>query len=98
MASTAGLRRGLPVVDTGQPIRVPVGRTTLGRMFNILGQPTDGGPALEWAGRRPIHAESPPLREQRVVARPFDTGVKAIDLLTPYPQGGKIGLFGPRTQ
>jgi F-type H+-transporting ATPase subunit beta len=94
MGSTAGLRRGLPVLDTGQPIRVPVGRATLGCMFNVLGQPIDGRPAPEWAARRPIHAASPPLREQRVITKPFITGLKAIDLLTPYPRGGKIGLFG----
>jgi len=94
MGSTDGLRRGLLVRDTGQPIRVPVGRATLGRMFNVLGQPIDGIPAPAQAQRRPIHAESPPLDEQRVISAPFVTGLKAIDLLTPYPRGGKIGLFG----
>jgi F-type H+-transporting ATPase subunit beta len=94
MGSTAGLRRGLPVLDTGHPIRVPVGRATLGRMFNVLGQPIDGQPAPLGAALRPIHAASPPLREQQVVVEPFVTGIKAIDLLTPYPRGGKIGLFG----
>ncbi len=94
MDSTAGLLRGLPVVDTGHPIRVPVGRGTLGRMFNVLGEPIDGLPALEHAERVSIHAEAPPLREQRVAAESFVTGMKAIDLLTPYPRGGKIGLFG----
>ena len=82
MGGTAGLRRGLPVLDTGHPIRVPVGQATLGRMFNVLGQPIDGGPAPEVAAHRPIHAPSPPLREQRVVTEPFITGIKAIDLLT----------------
>jgi len=94
MDSTAGLRRGLPVLDTGHPIRVPVGRATLGRMFNVLGQPIDRRPAPEVVAWRPIHAASPPLHEQRVIAEPFVTGIKAIDLLTPYPRGGKIGLFG----
>ncbi len=94
MDSTAGLRRGLPVRDTGQPIRVPVGRATLGRMFNVLGQPLDGLPAPAQMERHPIHAASPPLDEQRVISEPFVTGLKAIDLLTPYPRGGKIGLFG----
>jgi F-type H+-transporting ATPase subunit beta len=94
MSSTAGLRRGLPVLDTGYPIRVPVGRATLGRMFNVLGQPIDGLPAPEETTRRPIHMQSPPLSEQQVVVKPFVTGIKAIDLLTPYPRGGKIGLFG----
>jgi len=94
MGATAGLRRGLTVVDTGGPIRVPVGRATLGRMFNVLGQPIDEQPVPEVEEWRPIHAASPPLRDQRVVGRPFVTGIKAIDLLTPYPRGGKIGLFG----
>jgi F-type H+-transporting ATPase subunit beta len=94
MGNTAGLRRGLPVVDTGHPIRVPVGRATLGRMFNVLGQPIDRRPAPAGTASRPIHAASPPLHEQRVVVEPFVTGIKAIDLLTPYPRGGKIGLFG----
>ncbi|MBN2005682.1 MAG: F0F1 ATP synthase subunit beta [Anaerolineae bacterium] len=94
MSSTAGLRRGLAVLDTGGPIHVPVGRATLGRMFNVLGQPIDEQPAPQTQDWRPIHVASPPLREQRLITRPFVTGIKAIDLLTPYPQGGKIGLFG----
>jgi F-type H+-transporting ATPase subunit beta len=94
MGNTAGLQRGLPVVDTGAPIQVPVGHETLGRMFNVLGDPIDGGPALGEVSRRAIHVDSPPLAEQRVVTTPFVTGIKAIDLMTPYPQGGKIGLFG----
>ncbi|MDY0019269.1 MAG: F0F1 ATP synthase subunit beta [Anaerolineae bacterium] len=94
MGSTAGLRRGLTVLDTGAPICVPVGRSTLGRMFNVLGQPIDGVGSLDQAEQKPIHVVSPPLLEQRVVVEPFVTGLKAIDLLTPYPRGGKIGLFG----
>ena len=94
MGNTTGLRRGLSVLDTGSFIQVPVGRETLGRMFNVLGQPIDGQPILETISRRPIHIESPALSEQRLVAKPLVTGIKAIDLLTPYPQGGKIGLFG----
>jgi F-type H+-transporting ATPase subunit beta len=94
MGSTAGLQRGLPVIDTGGPIQVPVGRQTLGRMFNVLGDPIDGGEPLSGADERPIHVDSPPLEEQRLVTEPFVTGIKAIDLMTPYPQGGKIGLFG----
>lgn len=93
MGSTDGLRRGLSVTDVGAPISVPVGPSTLGRMFNVLGEPIDGGPAIT-AARRSIHKKSPPLRDQEVVRRPFVTGIKAIDLLTPYPVGGKIGLFG----
>ncbi|HOT92382.1 MAG TPA: F0F1 ATP synthase subunit beta [Anaerolineae bacterium] len=94
MGGTAGLRRGLMVLDTGSSIKVPVGPETLGRMFNVLGEPIDGKPPVVAAERRSIHVSSPPLREQRVVVEPFITGIKAIDLLTPYPRGGKIGLFG----
>ncbi|MBN1955595.1 MAG: F0F1 ATP synthase subunit beta [Anaerolineae bacterium] len=94
MGNTAGLRRGLAVHDSGQPIRVPVGPATLGRMFNVLGQPIDDQPALEKSELHSIHAASPPLGEQRMVTEPFVTGIKALDLLTPYPRGGKIGLFG----
>jgi F-type H+-transporting ATPase subunit beta len=94
MGSTAGLQRGLQVIDTGDPIQVPVGRETLGRMFNVLGNAIDGQPFPQDVARRPIHVVSPPLEEQRVVTTPFVTGIKAIDLMTPYPQGGKIGLFG----
>ena len=94
MGSTSGLQRGLPAMDTGHPVQVPVGGKTLGRMFNVLGQPIDGMPPVQDAPLRSIHTPSPPLREQSVVTTPFVTGIKAIDLLVPYPQGGKIGLFG----
>lgn len=95
MSSTAGLRRGLLVEDTGDPIKVPVGKETLGRMFNVLGEPIDNlGAIPDNVDRHPIHASSPLLKNQRVVTSPFITGIKAIDLLTPYPRGGKIGLFG----
>jgi len=94
MGGTSGLRRGLSVRDTGRPIHVPVGRETLGRMFNVLGQTIDGGPQPEHVERRSIHAKAPRMQEQRVAEEPFVTGIKAIDLLTPYPTGGKIGLFG----
>jgi len=94
MGSTEGLRRGLHVNDTGDPILVPVGRQTLGRIFNVLGQPIDGKGSLEVDTTHPIHTGSPPLTQQRVVNEPYITGIKAIDLLTPYPRGGKIGLFG----
>lgn len=93
MDDTAGLRRGLSVSDTGAPISVPVGPETLGRMFNVLGAPIDGGPPVE-VDRRPIHAKSPGISDQLIADEPFVTGIKAIDLLTPYPKGGKIGLFG----
>ncbi len=95
MGSTEGVQRGLAVEDTGNPILVPVGEETLGRMFNILGEPIDGKPAIsENAIYHPIHAKPPLMKDQKVVTNPFITGVKAIDLLTPYPSGGKIGLFG----
>ena len=95
MGSTEGLQRGLAVQDTGKPIMVPVGRKTLGRMFNILGEPIDNKlPVPEDVTRKPIHVKSPPLNKQQVVTSPFITGIKAIDLLMPYPKGGKIGLFG----
>lgn len=94
MGSTAGLKRGLVVEDTGETITVPVGRPTLGRMFNVLGEPIDEKGPLEETVRKNIHAKSPPLNEQRVVTNPFITGIKTIDLLMPYPRGGKIGLFG----
>ena len=93
MSSTAGLRRGLTVTDTGAPISVPAGPLTLGRMFNVLGEPIDGGPPVVSA-KYPIHVDSPPISEQIVADEVFVTGIKAIDLLTPYPRGGKIGLFG----
>ncbi len=95
MGNTAGLRRGLTAVDTGRPISVPVGPETLGRMFNVLGKPIDERGAIPSdVPRHPIHVPSPPLREQQVVREQLVTGIKAIDLLTPYPRGGKIGLFG----
>ena len=94
MSSTAGLKRGLSVIDSGKPIQVPVGPKTLGRLFNVLGETLDHGPKIEGAPVLPIHADSPSLTMQRVVSTPFLTGIKAIDLLTPYPSGGKIGLFG----
>ncbi len=95
MGPTAGLRRGLVVEDTGKPIMVPVGKQTLGRMFNVLGKPIDNqGPISDDVDLHPIHASSPLLKNQRIVTNPFITGIKAIDLLTPYPLGGKIGLFG----
>lgn len=94
MGSTAGLRRGLPVKDLGISIRVPVGPATLGRIFNVIGQPIDEKPAPETDLLRPIHSKPPSVAEQQSSNEPLITGIKAIDLLTPYPKGGKIGLFG----
>ncbi len=94
MAGTSGLRRGLSVRDTGQPIQVPVGRGTLGRMFNVLGETIDDGPQLGDTERHSIHVSPPAMQDQRVAEQAFITGIKALDLLTPYPRGGKIALFG----
>ena len=94
LGSTDGLVRGMPVIDTGGPVKVPVGRETLGRVFNLLGEPIDGrGPveAKEWW---PIHREPPPLSEIVPKTEVFETGIKVIDLLTPLVRGGKAGLFG----
>lgn len=94
MGSTAGLRRGLTVEDLDSPIKVPVGPATLGRIFNVVGKTIDDKPALKSRIVRPIHSKPPSLSEQRVLHDLIVTGIKAIDLLTPYPKGGKIGLFG----
>ena len=95
MGSTDGLKRGLDAVDTGAPISVPVGNETLGRMFNVLGQPIDGKEAIsEEAKRMPIHREAPSYADQRTETEILETGIKVIDLICPYIKGGKIGLFG----
>ncbi len=94
MGSTAGLRRGLNVIDLDTSIKVPVGRQTLGRLFNVLGEPIDLGGKIENAALMPIHRKPPALSEQVVSQEIVVTGIKAIDLLTPYPRGGKVGLFG----
>ena len=95
MDSTDGLVRGMPAVDTGAPISVPVGKQSLGRLFNLLGDPIDGkGPVAEPDKRAPIHRAPPPLEEQGEANEVFETGIKVVDLLAPYAKGGKIGLFG----
>ena len=94
MSSTDGLVRGASATDLGAPISVPVGPETLGRMFNLLGEPIDGKGPVEAQTRLPIHRGSPPLTDQAVATEVLQTGIKVIDLLTPYPKGGKIGLFG----
>ncbi len=95
MSSTDGLVRDMKAVDTGGPIRVPVGRQTLGRVFNLLGEPIDqGAPVSEPELKLPIHRAPPTFEEQETVARIFETGIKVVDLLAPYAKGGKIGLFG----
>jgi len=94
MEPTAGLRRYMTVEDTGAQIQVPVGRETLGRVFNVLGQPIDEGPALGEAQMESIHQPPPPFVQQHPSTEIFVTGLKVIDLLAPYVRGGKIGLLG----
>jgi F-type H+-transporting ATPase subunit beta len=94
MSSTDGLRRGMEVINTNAPITVPVGKGTLGRILNVLGEPVDEGPAVECDARYPIHRPAPSLRDQNTDTQIFETGIKVIDLLEPYPKGGKVGLFG----
>jgi F-type H+-transporting ATPase subunit beta len=95
MASTDGLVRGAPARDTGQPITVPVGEQCLGRVINLLGDPVDTlGPLPDQALRLPIHREPPKLIDQNPETEILETGIKVVDLLAPYPKGGKIGLFG----
>ncbi|MGE0711221.1 MAG: F0F1 ATP synthase subunit beta [Planctomycetota bacterium] len=94
LGSTDGLVRGQPITDTGAPVSVPVGTNTLGRVFNLLGQTIDEGPALEVTDRRPIHQTPPAFDEIEAKTEVFETGLKVVDLLTPYTRGGKTGLFG----
>lgn len=94
LAGSEGLSRGMAVFSTGGCIEVPVGDLTLGRMFNVLGEPIDGGAPLADGPRRSIHREAPPFSEQSPAVQILETGIKIIDLLGPYPKGGKIGLFG----
>ncbi|WP_372789154.1 F0F1 ATP synthase subunit beta [Paraconexibacter sp.] len=94
MDATDGLARGVDIVDTGGPITVPVGEMTLGRIFNLLGEPIDDGPAIEVGERWPIHRPAPDVENLTPTAEMFETGIKVIDLLAPYAKGGKIGLFG----
>ncbi|MDP3386773.1 MAG: F0F1 ATP synthase subunit beta [Eubacteriales bacterium] len=94
MDSTDGFTRGMEAVNTGAPISVPVGREILGRMFNVLGEPIDGKPAVVTAKRSPIHREAPSYEEQSTSTEIFETGIKVVDLICPYSKGGKIGLFG----
>jgi F-type H+-transporting ATPase subunit beta len=94
MASTDGLVRGMDAFDTGGPITVPVGRETLGRIFNLLGEPLDDLGELKTTERMPIHREPPHFDELGSSTEVFETGIKVIDLLEPYAKGGKVGLFG----
>ncbi|MCM1496412.1 MAG: F0F1 ATP synthase subunit beta [Bacteroides sp.] len=94
MGPTDGLVRGMDAVATGNPIMVPVGENTLGRMFNVLGEPIDNKPAPETEKHYPIHRPAPKFSEQATETEMLETGIKVVDLLCPYQKGGKIGLFG----
>ena len=94
MGPTDGLVRGMSVTATGGPISVPVGEATLGRIFNVLGDPIDNKPAPEGVKRMPIHRKAPTFAEQATDTEILETGIKVVDLLCPYQKGGKIGLFG----
>lgn len=94
MSSTDGLPRGIEAVDTGAPISVPVGKETLGRVFNLLGEPIDNIPSPDVEERWPIHRPAPAYDEQESTTEIFETGIKVVDLICPYSKGGKIGLFG----
>ncbi len=94
MSSTDGLKRGLEVIDTGEAIKVPVGKATLGRIFNVLGETVDNGTKIETEDRDTIHKPAPSFEEQETHSEILETGIKVVDLLAPYLKGGKIGLFG----
>jgi len=94
MASTDGLKRGMKVENTGEPIKIPVGKPILGRILNVVGEPVDEQGPIETENYLPIHRESPKLVDQNTNVEVLETGIKAIDLLQPYQKGGKIGLFG----
>lgn len=94
MGATEGVRRNLPVLNTGKPIEVPVGDPVLGRMFNVLGQPIDNAGPFECAERHSIYNDPPKFQDQTTKAEIYETGIKVIDLLCPYIRGGKVGLFG----
>jgi F-type H+-transporting ATPase subunit beta len=94
LSSTDGLQRGMSVTDTGTQIMVPVGKETLGRIFNVLGEPIDNGAAPKTETRYPIHRPAPALTEQATRSEMLETGIKVIDLICPILKGGKVGLFG----
>ena len=94
MSTTDGLVRGMEAVDTGNPISVPVGKATLGRIFNVLGEPVDNRGPVGTEERFPIHRDAPKFTDLETKPSVFETGIKVVDLLTPYRRGGKIGLFG----
>ncbi|MHC5082395.1 MAG: F0F1 ATP synthase subunit beta [Planctomycetota bacterium] len=94
LGSTMGMRRGMEVVDTGLPVQVPVGKETLGRVFNLLGKPVDGGAEVKTKTKRPIHRKPPKFTDLTAKSEMFETGIKVVDLLCPFVKGGKTGLFG----
>src|SRR3984893_18745924 len=94
MAATDGLTRGMPVNDTGQPITIPVGKATLGRIINITGEAVDKAGPLKATKTLPIHRPAPSFEDQSTEIEMFETGIKVVDLLEPYSKGGKTGLFG----
>ena len=94
MSSTDGLKRGMKVINTGKPIKIPVGKPILGRILNVIGEPVDQMGPIETENYLPIHRESPKLVDQNTNIEILETGIKAIDLIQPYQKGGKIGLFG----
>jgi F-type H+-transporting ATPase subunit beta len=94
MTTTDGLARGVNAKDTGAPITVPVGESTLGRVFDVLGKPIDGGPAVKADTHLPIHRSAPAFDQQSTEVEVFETGLKVIDLICPFKKGGKIGIFG----
>lgn len=94
LCPTDGLQRGVEAIDTRAPITVPVGKATLGRLFNVFGEPLDGLGAVETTERLPIHRPPPPLEEQETTTQMLETGLKVIDLITPFTKGGKIGAYG----
>ena len=94
MSSTDGLKRGMKVINTGEPIKIPVGKPILGRILNVIGEPVDKMGPIETNDYLPIHRESPRLVDQNTDIEILETGIKAIDLIQPYQKGGKIGLFG----
>ncbi len=94
MDTTDGLQRGMPVINTGRPISVPVGEATLGRLFNVLGQPIDGKPPAQTDEYYPIHRPAPSFEEQSTQSEFHETGLKVIDLVAPFTRGGKTGVFG----
>ena len=94
MDSTDGIPRGVDVIDTGAPISVPVGKPTLGRIFNVLGEPIDSDEPVEAGERWPIHRDPPTFEDLQPTTEVFETGLKVVDLIAPFIRGGKVGLFG----